>query len=797
MTTDLTRDPLIGTRIGRYQVQELIGRGGMGVVYKARDDRLARTVAVKVLLPELSLDPVFRERFIRESKIAASMMHPNVVAIFEADEARGLLYLAMRHVEGIDLKSLIQREGALGLERTVQIMSQVGSALDAAHDRGLIHRDVKPANVLIETEKGTERAFLTDFGLAKTLTGQTSLTGVGEFLGTPHYMAPEQIRGEPLDRRTDVYSLGCVLYECLTGEVPFKRQGDVAGVYAVFAHLEEPVPRPSALERELPINVDLVVATAMAKRPATRYATCGDLVSAMESVVRPSQTASRARPRATRRALARVARAGAERRRWRTVPLAAAILGVVLVASLLFALHGSPTGPSRPPATGESAFDRLQAHPDEFGRWLRTQRGHAVVISFWGSWCPPCTEEAPVLGRAWDFYRGLGVRFYAIDEKDNPAQAAAFRRKYGLTYPNIADPPARAGEMGSILTQLGYFAIPTTLIVDQQGKVRRHISGPVSPSFLETDLNKILRGLLRRAPHPGPQLPRVDASIHVGTQPIGVAARGNTAWVLDSRGAAGGNSFSDRAKTLWRVDTGANRVAGKVRLPFAAGGVVTRKKAVLVVGDGIVEINRQTSRIAHAWRLPQSAFGADFVVPAFGSWWVPTVDGVVRINPRTHREATIQLRPGVWSRGIAAGYGAVWVANPNDDSVSRIDPQKGRVTRVIKVGRLPGNIATGEGSVWVTNLNSGTVSRIDPDSNSVEATIRIGPAQAESPTDIVAARGAIWVTAPDSRVAMIDPADDRIVRRVRVAGLPDTLNYGAGTLWVTYLKNDLVQRIEL
>src|SRR5947208_4636816 len=258
-------DPRVGTEVAGYRIESLIGRGGMGVVYLAEHLRLKRKAALKVLAPELAGDERFRSRFLVEAELAASLDHPNIVTVFDAGEADGLLYIAMRLVEGTDLKTLIEREGPLALDRTASIIAQVASALDAAHTKGLIHRDVKPANVLIG---GTDHAYLTDFGLTKRPDQTTGLTKTGQFMGSVDYAAPEQFEGKPLDARTDVYSLACVTYECLTGEVPFRRHQEAAVTYA---HLRDAPPNPTARPADLPHAVDAVLVRGMGKKPDDRF----------------------------------------------------------------------------------------------------------------------------------------------------------------------------------------------------------------------------------------------------------------------------------------------------------------------------------------------------------------------------------------------------------------------------------------------------------------------------------------------------------------------------------------------
>ena len=269
---------LIGSEFVGYRIDELIGRGGMGVVYRAYDLRLKRTVALKLMAPELALDQGFRERFAREAELAMSLEHPNVVPIHDAGDIDGRLYLAMRHVEGTDLGALLRRE-MLDPARALAICSQVANALDAAHAKGLVHRDVKPSNVLLDAG---EHVYLADFGLTRRLDEQVGPAGEARSVGTPAYLAPEQIEGGSIDGRTDVYSLGCLLYQCLTGETPFDDRSRLA---VAWAHLEEEPPNASERRPGLPDAIDAVICKAMAKEPEHRYATCAALTTAAEEAL--------------------------------------------------------------------------------------------------------------------------------------------------------------------------------------------------------------------------------------------------------------------------------------------------------------------------------------------------------------------------------------------------------------------------------------------------------------------------------------------------------------------------------
>src|SRR6478735_4782940 len=258
-----------GSVFAGHRIESVAGRGGMGVVYRATQLALDRTVALKVIAPGLLEDQTVRSRFVRESKVAASIDHPNVIPIYYAGDENGIAYIAMRYVPGDDIRSLVRREGHLEPERAARIVAQLGSALDEAHSAGLVHRDIKPANVLLTAE---DHVYLTDFGLTKHALSVAGTTKPGHWVGTLDYVAPEQIRGERVDARADVYALGCLLYYTLTGEVPYKREGDEA---RLWAHLHDPPPKPS--EHGVPEVFDGVVARALAKDPEERYPSAGDL----------------------------------------------------------------------------------------------------------------------------------------------------------------------------------------------------------------------------------------------------------------------------------------------------------------------------------------------------------------------------------------------------------------------------------------------------------------------------------------------------------------------------------------
>ncbi len=277
MTGGEHRDPAnfaVGSEVAGYRLEEQIGRGGMAVVYRARDIQLGRNVALKLLSPVLALDDAFRQRFIRESRAAAAVDHPYIIPIFAAGESDGALFIAMRYVQGGDVRSLIDAEGPLPPDRAAGIITQVALALDAAHLHGLVHRDIKPANMLLDSVAGSDQrdhVYLADFGLSKRSLSVTGLTSIGQFLGTPAYVAPEQVEGRPVDSRADQYALACASFEILSGAPPYERDDDLA---VMWAHVSVPPPSLSERRPSLPAAADAVLAKAMAKAPADRYPTC-------------------------------------------------------------------------------------------------------------------------------------------------------------------------------------------------------------------------------------------------------------------------------------------------------------------------------------------------------------------------------------------------------------------------------------------------------------------------------------------------------------------------------------------
>ncbi|MFC7341211.1 serine/threonine-protein kinase [Saccharopolyspora griseoalba] len=277
MSEDLT-----GQRLGHYKIEGVLGRGGMSVMYRATDIRLGRKVALKVMGEHITGDAEFRERFVDEARNTSAIDHANIVPLYDFGEVDGMLYIAMRLVDGSDLASLVS-DGPISPKRALELLGQIAEALDTLHEQGLVHLDLKPANVLVTTrESAHEHVYLADFGLTRRgATGHR--TAGGDFLGSPTYAAPEHLRGEPVDGRTDQYALACMLFACLTGRPPF--QGQVPEI--IQGHLAAAPPAPGALVA-LPPPVDDVLRRAMAKRPEQRFASCQEMITAARAACGPA-----------------------------------------------------------------------------------------------------------------------------------------------------------------------------------------------------------------------------------------------------------------------------------------------------------------------------------------------------------------------------------------------------------------------------------------------------------------------------------------------------------------------------
>jgi serine/threonine protein kinase len=390
-----------------FRVEALLGRGGMAYVYLAHDMQLGRKVALKVLSPELAANRQFQLRFHRESRLLASLDHPNIVPVYQAGEADGVLYIAMRYVEGSDLSALLDREGPLDPPVALKVLTQVSAALEAAHRAGLVHRDIKPDNVLISGEASTHavgHVYLTDFGLTKQISSLSNLTTVGNVMGTMQYLAPEQISGKPVEVRTDIYSLGGLAFRCLTGLPPFEHDDRAA---LLWAHLSEAPPPVSECRPGLPEEVDDVIWTAMAKAPEDRYASAGEfanaltaaldtapatVVAALPHLPDPAQAEAAAEPRPAPTAASQPMVAGSgppsgrSRRPWLLALLGALVVAALVVGVVVLTSGGGGNGGSASSGssglTGHYAADDLVPFNVSFpSSWAASGSGNQEVFS--------------------------------------------------------------------------------------------------------------------------------------------------------------------------------------------------------------------------------------------------------------------------------------------------------------------------------------------------------------------------------------------------------------------------------
>jgi hypothetical protein len=388
-------DLQIGSEFADHRIDAMAGRGGMGVVYRATDLLLERTVALKLIAPDRAQDEGFRERFKRESKLAASIRHPNVITIYRTGEEAGLLYITMEFIGGTDLRELLAQRGRLEPRLAAAHIAQVAAALDAAHASGLVHRDVKPANVLIANDGAADpHVYLTDFGVAKRASSASGVTDSGMIVGTLDYIAPEQLHGGPLDARADIYALGCMTYEAITGRVPYPRETHVA---KIWAHMNEPPPSVLAAAPDVPAPFDDIVRRAMAKDPNDRYPSAGDLGRAALAAARGQRSTVAERTVAVGDAAARPTKvaqvhsaptvapepARPRRRHTRAALLAGvAALALGLVVAVVLVLAGGGDGNDTEPVANTGAAASTGANGSGGASALADQEIRRVVEEF-------------------------------------------------------------------------------------------------------------------------------------------------------------------------------------------------------------------------------------------------------------------------------------------------------------------------------------------------------------------------------------------------------------------------------
>ena len=640
-----------GQRFGAYVLGARLGRGGMGVVYEAQHVHLGRTVALKLLAPHLSENQDFRARFLRESRLAAELEHPSIVTVYDAGEVDGVLYLAMRFVRGTDLATLLAQRAPLPPEEIFSMLGQVGSALDAAHAAGLVHRDVKPANVMIEGE----RCYLTDFGLTKRSEPETHpITATGQFFGTADYVAPEQIAGRDQDARVDVYALGCVLFECLTGSRPYARDSQLA---TLEAQLREPPPRATELRPDLPPAIDAVIAGALAKAPEERYATCGAVIdAAREAISGP--------------------------------PRAPAVVDL-------------PTAPL-PPPTGAIAESGTLPSPSPP---LPPPSPPPPKAS-------PRPGRSPLAALAAVLLLAVAavVAIVALSGGDK-AKKAAMPRPTAARNPNVVGTPLHVGERPiGIVNRNGFLwvadnATGKVIRVRPDASGRKEIAVGRAPFDLASNSTSIWAansgsGSVTRIET---ATARPGAPIRVGATPLFLTAEEDFVYVS--------NSGDD---TVTVLDARSGQPVGS---PVAVGkdprGIGANGRIAFVANHGSDSVSRiENGRVTDTVRVGRNPVGLAARKDAI---WTANEgdDSVSRIDPRSGRVTTTKVGSRPYAIGFDDPY--MWVVNRGSNDVMRIDPRNGkRVGGTIPIPGEPVNMTQAEGFLWITAAGAGTVTQLRP-----------------------------------------------------------------------------------
>lgn len=630
----------VGEQLGGFVIEGVAGRGGMADVYRARDPQLDRIVALKVISPFLAGDPSFRSRFVRESRIAASIDHANVLPVYAAGEQRGRLYIAMRFVEGRDLALHVREQGSLTVTDAVAIVAELAGALDVAHARALVHRDVKPANALIEEGPGT-RVYLADFGLCRDYRSVEEMTRAGQPVGTVAYSAPEQLRGEPVDARADIYALGGLFYTLITGRVPFPAGSDAE---ALAAHLHQPPPRPSRLAPNIPRSVDAVVARAMAKDPWKRYPSAGDLARAAAAAALcsrlPADRGSVASGLAAPQSGARSSRPVRDRRRRHV--LAGGLVAVLAagVAAIVGARLIGSASPAPKDAAGHLVGPPIRL-TDVTPNRLTAADGAVWALDGGGGSLARVDARTRTVTSVPEPYDLGGSSRSDINASRGSVWVTNASRSNGgvdrVSAPSGAGGPLHIFLPAATAVAIGAQAVWATSnpggahngslvrIDPQSGRItaRRTVGGePVDIALVAGEVWLALS-------HAGdlveidPKTLRTLRRVHVAAGISRLAADGNDLWVLDRRN-----------ETVIRIDAQAPTIIGA---PLAIGKV-----------------------------LQDIAAGG-------GSLWIASSDSTLtRVNQQGHPIGT-PIAVGAPSLSLASDATGVWVASATDNTISRVD----------------------------------------------------------------------------------------------------------------------------
>ncbi len=651
-------DLLPGSVFAGHRIEGVAGRGGMGIVYRATHLALDHVVALKVISPKLAGDARFRRRFADECRHAVQLRHPNVVQIHHAGEEQGLLFVTMDLIEGTDLRGILNRQGDLEIGEAVRIVAEVASALDAAHSAGLVHRDIKPGNVMIEDADGSKRVYLTDFGLARHVEATSGVTATGAFVGTLDYVAPEQIMGERVDARADVYSLACVLFELITGNPPFGAREDK--IEKMYAHMRDEPPRLRVMRPDVPAELDLVVERALSKDPAERFPSAGDFARAAEAALEGEAASASERSVATGAAAPvedTVALTGQDTEPPISRPgidatpppdaggsrqapprvVVAVLAAIAIVVAALVLLGGGDEEPSAddapppPPPAGATS---------------------PIPVAVGG--LP--VELTPVTQGIWVTSRSSGS-VTLIDTQFSAGQAGAPKQVGNA-------PEGIAAAAGSLFVALGGDGAVAKLD-ELDGSLKKTIDGfdkPQGVAFADGSIWVTDSGsdeLIEIEPATA----RAEEPIPVGDEPYGIAGGADAIWVTNRADG-----------TVSRVPLGGGEVTTTAELGDGPKGIAVAGDSVWVAlteSGEVVELDAADGTEAGRIDVADEPRG---VVFAFGSIWVASAAGAVtRIDPETGEIADeIPLTDGL--EGITADDESIWVANGADGVVTRIDP---------------------------------------------------------------------------------------------------------------------------
>jgi len=589
----------------------------MGVVYRARHLALDRERALKVITPELSADERFRARFEREARLAAHVEHPNVIPVHHAGDEGGRLYLSMRLVEGVDLADLVRREGPLAPARIGSMISAIAAGLDAAHGRGLIHRDVKPSNILVEEGPGAERVFITDFGISMSIEGESQVTASGEFLGSPDYAAPEHISDESIDARADIYSLGAVAYFLLTGEPPFANRSAPA---KLVAHASGERPRPSRVRADLGSQLDDVIARAMAIAPGDRYASAGDFARELRRALAGTPEHDEGRTRRMRRAAGH--RRGPSRR---TAALLTALLAAALAAAAIVVATSGDEGPTAIPVGGAPNAIAI----GESTVWVTSHDDGTI----WGIDPDDAGAEPQVLNAGLSTPRAIAVGFQSLWVVDGRADQLL-----------RIDP----GQEGLSSTPIPVGRRPADVAVgDTWVWVANEGEGTISQ--IDPARNAVVR------------------TVPVGGVPRAIATGPGGVWVADPERATVQRIYGETAAVP----------DDPINVGRFPSELVVRDPYVWVAGL----LGNQVRRVDIAAReldgppIPVGT-GPRGLALRFGSVWTANGadDTVTRIDARTGAVVDAAIAVGDDPAELATGFGSIWTANFGDDTVTRLEP---------------------------------------------------------------------------------------------------------------------------